>query len=276
MVKETEKQSALQLRALLNPTGKNKWIYSIISFIVVVILTILLYFVPDYFFLEKLTSDTVFQILDLYQYDITFIGYWDEADPSNSFIAIFIRILTGLGTHGDLTPLIKSETAVRRFAVVRACTGMQAGALLMGLIVVTPADFGKKVKATFFAIVALIIGNFLRIALVIGMTVTLQMTYGATGGDAPGSAWYWAHDVLGKPVGFFGTIFFALIIEKQGVPILNTVSLWIDSLIDLFLLLFRRAILPLLVFVGLMSSKKTNDTDISVDKDKTEQKRKMT
>ncbi len=276
MVKETEKQSALQMRALLNPTGKNKWIYSIISFVVVVILTILLYFVPDYFFLEQLTSDTVFQILELYQYDISIGIPYNESDPSNSFIAIFIRILTGLGTHNDLTPVINSETAARRFAVVRACTGMQAGALLIGLIIVTPADFWKKVKATFFAIVALIIGNFLRIALVIGMTVTLQITYGVGGGTEIGSAWYWAHDVLGKPVGFFGTIFFALIIEKQGVPILNTVSLWIDSIIDLFLFLFRKAVLPVLVFVGLMNSKKPNDTDITVDKDITEQKGKTT
>lgn len=276
MVKETEKQSALQMRALLNPTGKNKWIYSIISFVVVVILTILLYFVPDYFFLEQLTSDTVFQILELYQYDISIGIPHNESDPSNSFIAIFIRILTGLGTHNDLTPVINSETAARRFAVVRACTGMQAGALLMGLIIVTPADFWKKVKATFFAIVALIIGNFLRIALVIGMTVTLQITYGASGGSEIGSAWYWAHDVLGKPVGFFGTIFFALIIEKQGVPILNTVSLWIDSLIDLFLFLFHKTILPLLVYVGLMSNKKPSDKDITVDEDTTEPKGKTT
>ncbi len=272
MVKETEKQSALQLRALLNPTGKNKWIYATISFIVVVILTILLYFIPDYFFLERLTNDTVFQILELYQYEITFDGYYDEGDLSSSFVALLVRILTGLGTHGDLTPVIRSETAERRFAVVRACTGMQAGALLMGLIVVTPADFWKKVKATFFTIVALIIGNFLRIALVIGMTVTLQVTYGASNQ----AAWYWAHDVLGKPVGFFGTIFFALIIENQGVPILNTVSLWIDSLIDLFVLVFRKAIFPILVFVGLSSNKKTNETDIAVDEDTTEKKEKMT
>ncbi|MHA1550837.1 MAG: heimdallarchaeosortase [Candidatus Heimdallarchaeaceae archaeon] len=273
MVKETEKQSALQLRALLNPTGKNKWIYATISFIVVVILTILLYFVPDYFFLEKLTNDTVFQILELYQYEITFDGYWSESDSSSSFVALFIRILTGLGTHNDLTPVIRSVTAQRRFAVVRACTGMQAGALLIGLIVVTPADFWKKVKATFFTIVALIIGNFLRIALVIGMTVTLQMTYGASN-DA---AWYWAHDVLGKPVGFLGTIFFALIIENQGVPILNTVSLWIDSLIDLFGFVYHKTVLPFLVFVGLTSSKKPKKIDKSIEgKDTTEQKEKMT
>ncbi|MHA1345370.1 MAG: heimdallarchaeosortase [Candidatus Heimdallarchaeaceae archaeon] len=272
MVKEIEKQSALQLRALRNPTGKNKWIYAIISFIVVVILTILLYFIPDYFFLEKLTNDTVFQILELYKYNITFDGFWSESDSSSSFVALFVSFLTGLGTHDDLTPVIRSVTAQRRFAVVRACTGMQAGALLMGLIVVTPADFWKKVKATFFTIVALIIGNFLRIALVIGMTVTLQITYGASNE----AAWYWAHDVLGKPVGFFGTIFFALIIEKQGVPILNTVSLWIDSLIDLFAFVYQKAITPALVFVGLISSKKANDEDKTLNKDTKEQKEKVT
>ena len=273
MVKETEKQSALQLRALLNPTGKNKWIYATISFIVVVILTILLYFIPDYFYLEKLTNETVFQILELYKYEVTFDGYWSENDSTSSFVALFIRFLTGLGTHNDLTPVIRSVTAQRRFAVVRACTGMQAGALLIGLIVVTPADFWKKVKATFFTIVALVIGNFLRIALVIGMTVTLQITYGASNA----AAWYWAHDVLGKPVGFFGTIFFALIIENQGVPILNTVSLWIDSLIDLFGFVYRSTILPFLVFVGLISNKKTNETDLTIeDKDTKEQKGKIT
>ncbi|MBY9000302.1 MAG: exosortase/archaeosortase family protein [Candidatus Heimdallarchaeota archaeon] len=261
MVQETEKQSALLMRALLNPTGKNKWIYATISFIVVVVLTILLYFIPDYFFLEKLTNETVFQILELYQYDIMFDGYWSEGDSSVTFVAAIVRFLTGLNTHDDLTPVIRSVTAQRRFAVVRACTGMQAGALLIGLIVVTPADLWKKVKATFFTIIALIIGNFLRIALVIGMTVTLQISYGASS-DA---AWYWAHDVLGKPVGFFGTIFFALIIEKQGVPILNTVSLWIDSLIDLFVAGFRKIVVPIGVMVGIIDDKKTKEKELVKD-----------
>jgi exosortase/archaeosortase family protein len=106
---------------------------------------------------------------------------------------------------------------------------MQAGALLMALIIVTPADTKKKIKATSFTLIALFIGNLLRIAMVIGMTITIQSAYG---GDHA-SAWFWAHDVLGKPIGFFGTIFFAMIIERQGVPILNTVSLWIDSFLDL-------------------------------------------
>ena len=221
---------SILMRTLLNPKGKSKYIYSLISFAVVVILTVLLYLVPDYYFLEKITNNTVFEVLKVYQFDVVFDGFYSEKDIEGTFIVTIVNILTGLDGHNALTPVIKSVTASRRFAVVRACTGMQAGALLMALIIVTPADFWKKVKATTYALIALIIGNFLRIALVIGMTVTLQVVYG-TGHDP---AWMWAHDVIGKPIGFFGTIFFAIIIEKQGVPILNTVSIWIDSLFDFF------------------------------------------
>jgi exosortase/archaeosortase family protein len=228
--KEKDDNSIL-MRVLLNPKGKSKYIYALISFTIVVILTVLLYLVPDYYFLEKITNDTVFEVLKVYQFDVVFDGFYSERDTDGTFIVTIVNILTGLDGHNALTPVIKSTTASgRRFAVVRACTGMQAGALLMALIIVTPADFGKKVKATAYSLIALIVGNFLRIALVIGMTVTLQVTYG-TGHD---QAWMWAHDVIGKPIGFFGTIFFAIIIEKQGVPILNTVSIWIDSLFDFF------------------------------------------
>ncbi len=240
MGKTTENESSLALKALSNPKGKNKYIFAALSFVFVVLLTIVLYLVPDYYFLEKLTNDTVFQFLQFYQYDVILDGYFSEKDVGDSFIVIITNILTGLDKHNALTPVIKSIEANRRFAVVRACTGMQAGALLMALIIVTPADFWKKVKATFYSTIALIIGNFLRIALVIGMTITLEVSYGTSAG----AAWLWAHDVLGKPIGFFGTILFAIIIEKQGVPILNTVSIWIDSLFDLFSFL-KNAIISL-------------------------------
>ena len=230
MGKTVEDESSLKLKSLVKPTGRNKYIYALISFIFVVILTIVLYLVPDYYFLEKLTNDTVFEFLKFYQYDVILDGYYSERELGTSAIVVITNFLTGLDGHNALTPVIRSVAVGRRFAVVRACTGMQAGALLMGLIIVTPADFWKKVKATFYSTIALILGNFLRIALVIGMTITLEASYGTTAS----AAWIWAHDVLGKPIGFFGTIFFAIIIEKQGVPILNTVSIWIDSLFDLF------------------------------------------
>lgn len=234
MAKESKKESQNNPRFLLDLKGKNKGKYAIISFVTVVVLTIIFYFVPDYFFLEKITSDTVFEALKLYQYAVikepVSLYYWEYADAGNGFFDNFIFFVTGLDGHEGMTPVIRSANYFRRFAVVRACTGMQAGALLMALIIVTPADFRKKIKATAYSTIALVLGNFLRIALTIGMTLTLMDSYGV-GYD---QAWMWSHDVLGKPIGFFGTIFFALIIEKQGVPILNTVSLWIDSLLDLF------------------------------------------
>ncbi len=250
MAKESKKESQNNPRFLLDLKGKNKGKYALISFVTVVVLTIIFYFVPDYFFLEKITSDTVFEALKLYQYAVikepVSLYYWEYADAGNGFFDNFIFFVTGLDGHDGLTPVIRSANYFRRFAVVRACTGMQAGALLMALIIVTPAEFGKKIKATAYSTIALVLGNFLRIALTIGMTLTLMDSYGV-GYD---QAWMWAHDVLGKPIGFFGTIFFALIIEKQGVPILNTVSLWIDSLLDLF------------------SRKKKKEKEVSVEDDK--------
>jgi len=236
VVAVSNKEISLKMRSLTNPKSTNKHLYTLISFLIVIIFTVVLYLVPDYYFLEKVTNDVVFKILQIYKYSVVEDGLYSDFDTSSSFLVVFSNFLSSLDAHNGLTPVIKSNAAARRFAIVRACTGMQAGALLMSLIIVTPADLWKKVKATFFVLIALIVGNFFRIALVIGMTITLQVTYGTSSH----AAWMWSHDVLGKPIGFFGTIFFALIIENQGVPILNTVSIWIDSLIDLFDSIFKK------------------------------------
>ena len=231
MANSKKQEKSLKMRTLTELTGKEKYSYAVISFIFVVALTLVLYLVPDYYFLEKITKETVQQVLQLYQFPVEDGGFYFEHDIDKTLIVILTRIITSIDRHGGNTPVIRSTdlAAYRQFAIVRACTGMQAGALLLALIIVTPADTKKKIKATIYSLIALIIGNFLRIALVIGMTITLQAHYGASST----AAWFWAHDVLGKPIGFFGTIFFAIIIERQGVPILNTVSLWIDSFIDL-------------------------------------------
>ncbi|MHA1304665.1 MAG: heimdallarchaeosortase [Candidatus Heimdallarchaeaceae archaeon] len=219
------------LRSLHNLEGRNKHIYSILSFIVVIVLTLIFYLLPDYYFLEEITSDVAFQILRLYDFDVKYDGLFIETGPEdNSFLQGIINFFSSFDAHGGKSPVIKALTVNKRFAIVRACTGMQAGALLMALIIVTPAKSWNKVKATAYVIVTLVITNFLRISLIIGMTVTLMTNYGVT----YEGAWMWSHDVLGKPIGFFGTILFAFIIEGQNVPILNTVSLWIDSLLDLF------------------------------------------
>ncbi len=234
-----ETKESVSLRTILNLEGRNKHIYSLVSFSVVLLLTLLMYLVPDYYFLERVTYDVVMQTLNLYQFDVQYDGRYNEfldPDRKDTPLNTIVEFLsTFLNTH-DGSPVIRSnwiksvDITNGRFAIVRACTAMQAGALLIALIVVTPAKNKQKMKATSYSLIALIIGNFLRIALIIGMTIFLMKNYGLS----YYSAWMWSHDVLGKPIGFFGTIGFALIIEKQGVPILNTVSLWIDSLLDIF------------------------------------------
>lgn len=231
MVESQKKEKSLKMRTLTDLTGKEKYTYALLSFAFVVVLTLVLYLVPDYYFLEKITKETVQKLLEIYRFPVEDGAYYFELENDKSFFVILTNIFVSLDAHGGDTPVIRSTdlAAYRQFAVVRACTGMQAGALLMALIIVTPASTKKKLKATIYTLIALIIGNFLRIAMVIGMTIVVQGTYGAS----HTAAWFWSHDVLGKPIGFFGTIFFAMIIERQGVPILNTVSLWIDSFLDL-------------------------------------------
>ncbi|MCE7742931.1 MAG: exosortase/archaeosortase family protein [Candidatus Heimdallarchaeota archaeon] len=231
MAESKDQEKSLKMKTMTDLTGKEKHIYALLSFAFVIVLTLVLYLVPDYYFLEKITMETVYQVLEMYQFPIEDGGYYNELDSDKSLFVVLYNIFVSLDGHSGDTPVIRSinPSAYRQFAVVRACTGMQAGALLIALIIVTPADSKKKIKATVYSLIALIIGNFLRIALVIAMTVHIQASYGAS----HTGAWFWAHDVLGKPIGFFGTIFFAIIIERQGVPILNTVSLWIDSFLDL-------------------------------------------
>ncbi len=40
----------------------------------------------------------------------------------------------------------------------------------------------------------------------------------------------YAHDWLGRPLGFFGTIGFTVLIEIRDVKILDTITVWIDTL----------------------------------------------
>ncbi|KKL23314.1 hypothetical protein LCGC14_2426590, partial [marine sediment metagenome] len=73
----------------------------------------------------------------------------------------------------------------------------------------------------------LYIGNILRIAAQIGMTLVLinyfDLEYE--------TAWSYAHDWTGKPIGFFGTIAFTVLIEVRNVRILDTITVWVDFVI---------------------------------------------
>jgi exosortase/archaeosortase len=103
---------------------------------------------------------------------------------------------------------------------------MQAGALLLGLIWSTPAKSHDRIRASYTVLIALFIGNVMRIAAMIAITTILIENFGLTYSDA----WMYAHDWLGRPLGFFGTIGFTVLIEIRDVKILDTITVWIDTL----------------------------------------------
>jgi len=111
--------------------------------------------------------------------------------------------------------------------IVRACTGMQAGALLIGLIWSTPASMHDRIRASYVILIALFIGNTLRIAAMIAITTILMNYFGLE----YETSWSYAHDWTGKPIGFFGTIAFTVLIEVRNVRILDTITVWVDFVI---------------------------------------------
>jgi exosortase/archaeosortase family protein len=108
--------------------------------------------------------------------------------------------------------------------IVKACTGMQAGGLLIAIIMITEASWKNKFRASIAFFIALFIGNTLRITFHLWCVSFLVSQFQMD----PETAFYWAHDVSSKIIGFFGTILFALIIEKMNVPIIDQFADWLD------------------------------------------------
>jgi len=162
--------------------------------ILAVVLVGVIYLVPSYSFLFKPISDHVAIVL--------------------RFLGIPFGSIDGIGGYYGF------EVNGEYYYIVKACTGMQAGAILLALIMVTPSgqnSVRKKLMAGSVLFISLYVGNVLRIAfhmLLLSRGIPFSI----------------AHDMLSKPIGFVGTIFFALAIERLGVPILDQFSLFFETL----------------------------------------------
>lgn len=141
--------------------------------------------------------------------------------PIRNHVTIVLELL-GVSVeklHG-FTGLYGFLVAEEYYYIVKACTGMQAGAILIALIIVTPAgsnSFRKKLLAGSVLLLILYVGNVLRIAfhmLLVSKGIPFSI----------------AHDMLSKPIGFVGTILFALAIERMGIPILDQFSIFLETL----------------------------------------------
>lgn len=185
-------------------------------------ITFLLYTVPDWVFLEIPTRDIIHFLLNL-------LGIENNLIPNGNPARVIPAFLQG-GSFPFLeatakTPGINIPVTNGDYWIVKACTGMQAGGLLLALIMVTEAPWVARLRASFAFLLALFIGNALRIAFHLWSVSFLVTQFGM---DSE-TAFYWAHDVSSKIIGFFGTIFFAFLIEKWGpVPIIDQFADWLD------------------------------------------------
>lgn len=210
---------------LLKLEGEERRNFAIKSILFTIAFTTLLYILPNYFFLEDITTQSSYFVLDMFGFHPRLFIYEDNLTRLGPLDQFFYSLYD---SQRATYPAISIDTGYSRsnYLIVRACTGMQAGALLLGLIWSTPATTHNRIRASYTIMIALLIGNVLRIAAMIGMTTLFIEDFGLTYSDA----WHYAHDVLGRPLGFFGTIGFTALIEVRGVKILDTITVWIDTL----------------------------------------------
>ena len=200
----------------------------LITLTIAIIVTFLLYTVPDWVFLEIPTRDIIHSILTsigIYNKPITISDYIN----TGNWEYLQQKIMGGSFPFLEATvntPGIHIPETSGDYWIVKACTGMQAGGLLIAIIMVTEAPWIAKIRASFAFLFALFIGNALRIAFHLWCVTVLVTQFQMD----PEEAFYWAHDVSSKVIGFFGTILFAFIIERMNVPIIDQFADWLDWL----------------------------------------------
>lgn len=206
--------------------GQERKVFVIKSFTITVLITLLLYVFPSYYGLEMLTTKTSFFFLDIFGFHPRYFIYEDSYQELTAFDLSLLKLYDPTrATYPAIS--MDTETGRSNYLIVRACTGMQAGALLLGLIWSTPAELHDRIRSSYAILIALFIGNTLRIAAMIGITTILMNNFGL---DYE-TAWDFSHNWLGRPLGFFGTILFTFLIEARGVKILDTITVWMDFIL---------------------------------------------
>ncbi len=208
-------------------TSRERLNFFLKTFPAFIALMFFLYFVLDWIgafeFLEILVRDNSVWLLDsVFGMDTSefTIGFFQRIDPdplTNSNVYFGEPYFPGL--RMPLYP--------RTLLIIRACTGMEAGALLMTLIFITPAKWQNKAVAHVTNLLMMHIGNTFRVAFHFWFTEYLYRLWG----DAD-KAFFYAHDLLSKVFGFIGIVIFTLVIERTGVRIVSTFGAWIDALVD--------------------------------------------
>ena len=227
------KTTAKEVRKELVPPGNP--IAISLSLLGVTLLSIAIYVGYDFVLVERLTRDLVVIILNAIGIPaIKSAKIFPVSDSYSMFTEATI-----------LTPAVELPTSsggspTTPYWIVKACTGFQAGAILISLIIFTTYPRKNMEKITgngmraklkqnnpniyMFSHKALVVIAF---ALILFFTNAARIAF-HLGLVQIGFPFEFAHDDLSKPIGFIGTIFFALAIEKMGIPIIDTFADWLD------------------------------------------------
>ncbi|MFW9915301.1 MAG: heimdallarchaeosortase [Candidatus Thorarchaeota archaeon] len=179
--------------------------HTIVAFVVGTLIALLVYYAPFpggdafYLWLETVFRDSILLGLQLLGISASKTPEWQKTKPDP---AINLPNITGM-----------------HYPIVRACTGMQAGAILIALILVTKAPWKNKAIALPVFASMLYIGNTLRVIFHLWL---VHQQWGTV------SEFWFAHDLLSKPISFVGTIIFAYVIGKLGVPIIDQFADFMD------------------------------------------------
>jgi hypothetical protein len=233
------------------PRPYNPW-WILTSLLMATVISIALYVLPSWLFLAEWTRDLVVLILQGLGYPAHNTGAADGFP--NGFGDIWSPSWGIFGEAFPETPGVSIDgTQYPAYWIVKACTGFQAGAILIALIIVTPSKnralpanvdplslsrlkrfqtnhtlmYNLAHKATVIGIFwfFLFVINTIRIAFHLWLVAGFNL-FGMQFGPYP---FEFAHDELSKPIGFVGTLIFAWIIEKSGIPIIDTFADWLDA-----------------------------------------------
>lgn len=220
------------------PLPYNPW-WMITSFLFTVTLSLFLYISIDYHWLEVITRNTSLWLLQLSGLPASVANFPFPVSTGNWY---------QFGEATTNTPGIKiAGVPYNAFWVVKACTGMQAGAILISLIYVTPIplkgkllnpelymnelSFKERLRLNHPILYSLVhktlVAALFFMVLFVANSVRIWFHLWLVG--AWGLPFSFAHDDLSKPIGFIGTLIFAWIIEKSGIPIIDTFADWMDA-----------------------------------------------
>jgi exosortase/archaeosortase family protein len=188
-----------------------------------------------YEFLEIMVTNNATWLMEIIwgvkDYETNLVERVDQDPLSNELVYFGEPYFPGLEDLGQYP---------RKLLIIRACTGMEAGALIMALIFITPAKWQNKSIAHIVNLLMMHIGNTFRVAFHFWYTEHLYVKYINDPNntmsifEAADKAFSIAHDSLSKVFGFIGIVIFTLVINKVGVDIISTFGAWIDALADFF------------------------------------------